>query len=91
MLILQSERVKMFECIRSCTKQRSEDGDDEEGVRQSGTPTTKPAVKSLTAQVSLSLSNLYMSFAFLQLLFSYLDDENKTISNHFDGDHPTSF
>ncbi|PNX91437.1 hypothetical protein L195_g047568, partial [Trifolium pratense] len=39
----------MFECIRSCTTVGDE---DEGGVRQtqSGTPTTKPAVKSLTAQ-----------------------------------------
>lgn len=38
----------MFECIR-CTKQAAEE--EAEEVRQSGTPTRKEAVKSLTAQI----------------------------------------
>lgn len=49
----------MFTCI-ACSKPE-DGGDDEGGVRGSGTPSTKEAVKSLTAQVpnptpSLSLS-----------------------------------
>lgn len=51
----------MFTCI-ACSKPE-DGGDDEGGVRGSGTPSTKEAVKSLTAQVlnptpSLSLSLL---------------------------------
>lgn len=39
----------MFTCI-ACSKPE-DGGDDEGGVRGSGTPSTKEAVKSLTAQV----------------------------------------
>ena len=51
----------MFTCI-TCTKA---DGGEEVGARGSTTPNTKEAVKSLTTQVSLSLSlpmNLISSF-----------------------------
>ena len=61
----------MFTCI-ACSKPE-DGGDDEGGVRGSGTPSTKEAVKSLTAQVpnptpflplSLSLSlSLYIACA----------------------------
>lgn len=53
----EEREKKMFTCI-ACTKQ-TDDGGEEGGARGSGTPSTKEAVKSLTAQVpnqSLSLS-----------------------------------
>lgn len=40
----------MFTCI-ACTKQMADGGEEVEGARGSGTPSTKEAVKSLTAQV----------------------------------------
>ncbi|XP_044501933.1 protein BREVIS RADIX-like [Mangifera indica] len=40
----------MFTCI-ACTKQMAEGGEEVEGARGSGTPSTKEAVKSLTAQI----------------------------------------
>ncbi|KAL5550832.1 hypothetical protein UlMin_001008 [Ulmus minor] len=40
----------MFTCI-ACTKQMTDDGGEEGGARGSGTPSTKEAVKSLTAQI----------------------------------------
>lgn len=65
----------MFTCI-ACTKQTADEREeDDEGVRESGTPSTKEAVKGLTAQVhkphSLSLSLLELQFLLLvlELLF----------------------
>ncbi|KAJ0053461.1 hypothetical protein Pint_03566 [Pistacia integerrima] len=40
----------MFTCI-ACTKQMADGGEEVEGARGSGTPSTKEAVKSLTAQI----------------------------------------
>ncbi|XP_054825752.1 protein BREVIS RADIX-like [Prosopis cineraria] len=40
----------MFTCI-ACTKQTTDDREEEEGGRDSGTPSTKEAVKGLTAQL----------------------------------------
>ncbi|GKV10592.1 hypothetical protein SLEP1_g21934 [Rubroshorea leprosula] len=51
----------MFTCIQ-CTKQTPEGREEREGARGSGTPSTKEAVKSLTAQikdVALKVSGAY--------------------------------
>jgi len=47
----------MFTCI-ACTKQTTDEREEEGGVRESGTPSTKEAVKSLTTQV-LHLSHTF--------------------------------
>jgi len=51
----------MFTCI-ACTKQTTDERDEEGGVRESGTPSTKEAVKSLTTQV-LHLSHTHSSLS----------------------------
>lgn len=52
----------MFTCI-ACTKQLGEEREVEGGARESGTPSTKEAVKSLTAQVlNLTFSLLIYFF-----------------------------
>ncbi|KAI9083879.1 hypothetical protein K1719_034137 [Acacia pycnantha] len=43
-------KVKMFTCI-ACTKQLAEEREIEGGARESGTPSAKEAVKSLTTQI----------------------------------------
>ncbi|XWS38834.1 hypothetical protein CRYUN_Cryun19dG0164600 [Craigia yunnanensis] len=51
----------MFTCI-ACTKQTADGGEEIEGARGSGTPSTKEAVKSLTAQIkdmALKFSGAY--------------------------------
>ncbi|KAF7809430.1 protein BREVIS RADIX [Senna tora] len=51
----------MFTCI-ACTKQLAEERDVEGGARESGTPSTKEAVKSLTTQIkdmALKFSGAY--------------------------------
>ncbi|KAL5794635.1 hypothetical protein ACOSP7_003229 [Xanthoceras sorbifolium] len=51
----------MFTCI-ACTKQMADGGEEVEGARGSGTPSTKEAVKSLTAQIkdmALKFSGAY--------------------------------
>lgn len=64
----------MFTCI-ACTKQ-TDDGGEEGAARGSGTPNTKEAVKSLTAQVPnqslslFSLSSVTLS-VFLSLSISF--------------------
>jgi len=72
---------KMFTCI-ACSKQPGDEGEEEGGgARGSGTPSTKEAVKSLTAQVpyptpSLSLSFIYKNiryiFPCLSLFFAFV-------------------
>lgn len=47
----------MFTCI-ACTKQTTDER-EEEGVRESSTPSTKEAVKSLTTQVLHSLTHSF--------------------------------
>jgi len=61
----------MFTCI-ACTK--TDDKDEEGGARESGTPSTKEAVKSLTTQVlhlslSLSLSSFTHNLCFSIFFF----------------------
>ena len=53
----------MFTCI-ACSKPE-DGGDDEGGVRGSGTPSTKEAVKSLTAQVLNPTPSLSLSLSLL--------------------------
>ncbi|KAF7829151.1 protein BREVIS RADIX-like [Senna tora] len=51
----------MFTCI-ACTKQTADEREEDEGVRESGTPSTKEAVKGLTAQIkdmALKFSGAY--------------------------------
>ncbi|TKY58480.1 BREVIS RADIX [Spatholobus suberectus] len=51
----------MFTCI-ACTKQTTDERDEEGGTRESGTPSTKEAVKSLTTQIkdmALKFSGAY--------------------------------
>ncbi|MFQ6637768.1 hypothetical protein Gotur_013889 [Gossypium turneri] len=57
----------MFTCI-ACTKQMADGGEEVEGARGSGTPSTKEAVKSLTTQVLLISSLRYL---FLQCLLAW--------------------
>lgn len=71
----------MFTCI-ACTKQLAEErGEVEGGARESGTPSTKEAVKSLTTQV-LKPTLSFFSFAYnlCFLGFFFLLGENK--QNH---------
>lgn len=58
----------MFTCI-ACTKPVAEDGDD--GARGSGIPSTKEAVKSLTAQVLTSYLSLNIKFFYLLFPVSF--------------------
>lgn len=55
------KKKKMFTCI-ACSKPE-DGGDDEGGVRGSGTPSTKEAVKSLTAQVPNPTPSLLLYIA----------------------------
>ncbi|KAE8693182.1 Protein BREVIS RADIX [Hibiscus syriacus] len=48
----------MFTCI-ACTKQTEDGGEEEEGARGSGTPSTKEAVKSLTTQFRFEYTALF--------------------------------
>lgn len=75
----------MFTCI-ACTKQTSDER-DEDG-RESGTPSTKEAVKSITTQVLvlvLSLSSFTIVFAF-SLSFLHFGETNKSLVTPFDCD-----
>ncbi|XP_021277088.1 protein BREVIS RADIX isoform X2 [Herrania umbratica] len=57
----REQQKKMFTCI-ACTKQMADGGEEVEGARGSGTPSTKEAVKSLTAQIkdmALKFSGAY--------------------------------
>lgn len=76
----------MFTCI-ACTKQMADDGGEEGGgARGSGTPSTKEAVKSLTAQVlnptpSLSFSLCFKyNLCFCSFFFSIFVKTNKIAS-----------
>lgn len=70
----------MFTCI-ACTKQMADGGEEVEGgARGSGTPSTKEAVKSLTAQVLLiCFFNILLTPSF----FSKKKQYNSNISMHY--------
>lgn len=84
----------MFTCI-ACTKQMAEGGEEVEGsggggARGSGTPNTKDAVKSLTAQVLIKTSSLHFLFSLFPLFFFLFVKTNKIISPFSDLPGPTS-
>jgi len=80
---LSKKKRKMFTCI-NCTKQTAGEREEEEGGgRESGTPSTKEAVKSLTSQVPFRVpSHTYttlhynLSFAFPPFFHQLITKQN---------------